>query len=101
MWQTYSCPACGYGVNAGDRYCGNCGVNLARAGSGFTSTPCADAVSQEIMRRVNAYRKLHPTAQTSNNTTVQNRNISNAANRTAAVPIRSEIIKLLSNLLNN
>jgi hypothetical protein len=29
MWQIHFCPGCGAGVAYGDRFCGNCGINLS------------------------------------------------------------------------
>jgi hypothetical protein len=104
MWQRLYCPSCGYGLIAGDRFCGNCGVKLAKAESDFnsTSTPCADEATQEIMRRVNAYRKLRSASRAGNNSAMQKGNAANVdTGIPAATPIRNEITRLLASLLSN
>ncbi len=94
MWQRLFCPACGYSLSAADRFCGNCGVNLAMAA---TQIACTQKI---IHRKVEAYHKLYPPR--GDSPVFQNHN-SSAINEinTTGTPIRSEIIKLLSSLINN
>jgi hypothetical protein len=93
MRLTLYCPSCGYGLTAGDRFCGNCGVNLTKAVTQMTGT-------QEIIhRKVEAYHKLYPSR--GNISAVQNRGSFSNKTGNGVTPIRGEIIKLLSSLLNN
>jgi hypothetical protein len=94
MWQTLYCPSCGYGLAAGDRFCGNCGINLTKASIQTAGT-------QEIIhRKVEAYHKLYPSRGSISAVQSRGYSISNKTG-TSVTPIRGEIIKLLSSLLNN
>ena len=92
MWQRYCCPNCGYELNAGDRFCGNCGVNLT-----------AVQLPQDRQRVNSAWGNRQISINNSRNNDILNRNNRISADNRAntVMLIRTEIIKLLSELLES
>jgi hypothetical protein len=77
MWRTYSCPNCRARIVYGYRFCGNCGVKLDWQIQQTTTEPSPH--NQSLTRRAqNQY-------QASGTTT----------------PIRTEILKLLTEIFDN
>jgi hypothetical protein len=99
---SYCCPNCGYNINYGDRYCGNCGTAIYYSGE-MQNKYCMPFGSRNCNNRVINRSKpenigLHNPGISRSSIHLQKNNIDGSINAPAR-PIRNEIFKLLSDLL--